>query len=698
MSQTYGNTTPLVFNSHAYLASKLTGSDIMSWANSPLPSLCALGANISTNMKHLLTTLYSRLTHVLQSCSTWMFPSSASVENEKWAEFVKDLSAYRAYKTDKRPIDVDADTIVRAIQKEARKYEGPVSYTILKPRTALEQILGRPAPVLWLFGDMHVTRNMCEQCDENDAKEPCLTFYSTLPFNGTKRGTFAYHLESIAKKLQIVTDYHMESWTEAMQETYNFELNISYKFANPDPRYHPSSLSDNYMDMFPCIPKYKHKSCHVPKLRVHVADSRQKVVDFNMLLDLKQYNTFELWKRACNTIVNKQISDELAQKIRQRECLYLISKRILLGPCEFAKQFACSNPILAKHCKTSFELLQLPPVLQVSMCSYLSLMSTKIPFDRAVKDFNFFAFGMKNEDLYAAIKKWYDNCMTLLEEQNVYHNLCFIYGATGTMDLYWLARVLKSPLGGLPSQLSCIYVGDMHVASYIRFLTACMPYYDIVQLVVQRGTNDSKCIIVPEYESHQVKLENIIRFAQAIARSTKSSELVNPFALMSEVCEYTQTSTTLQGEDLVSFEHFIQLHLTWRDFFYDFDVPSRTLKEDQKILPLIKYATPEILNIPFLMLELVKRDACVTELKTHNRIFDDEDCKRALIEVMNTHEDYRIRHNINEVITLCFIPKSPIMSLQAPMSSSVNETGKLSYKRKGKKAFVPYTSRRASSS
>ena len=584
---------------------------------------------------------------------------------------------YQPYKTNQVPSNVSADAIVEAIQNEARKYEGPISYTILKPRPEIEKVLGRPAPVLWLFGDHHNGRNKCDICDENDAKERCLTFYSTLPYGGTKRGTFASSLESIGKKLNIVTDYHLEFWPKIpLQET------VKYNRPEWEDMHEKSAIYDNIHDMFPCISKDKER-CHVPNLRVHVANARDQMDYFDHLLNFAKLNTFDRWRDACDAIVSRGITDSYERLKNQMQCLILIRQRIVLGPREFAIQYACSDNILSKHSKVSFELLQLPSALQKSMCSYLSQPETLREYDKPDPTFTW--NGIRVQDMYAVIKKWYDDNVT---DRNL--NFFYTFGVVGTMDLYWLARVLKSPLGGLPSQLSCIYVGNLHVVNYMRYLTTCMPYYDVVQIAVQDDIYTSKCIHVPKPPHPRTQKQNdIIRFfMQFYDYFEDPSELISPLLFMSEICRYASSTVWDKWTDFLYWDRVINTHLDWRSFFYDCDSALRFLKEDDKIIPLVRYVSPTILNTPGLLVELAKRTACVSELKKYNRSFDSTDIKNELIDVMNSTSSHRLQRNIREVLTHCF------MGWQSNDEESLPSYGKMAVARKSKIAVQPYVSGR----
>ena len=289
--------------------------------------------------------------------------------------------------------------------------------------------------------------------------------------------------------------------------------------------------------------------------------------------------------------------------------------------------------------------------------------------------------------LHAAIKKWYDD-KVFNPNQNLFHT----FGTVGTMDLYWLARVLKSPLGGLPSQLSCIYVGNSHVVNYMRYLTTCMPYYDVVQIAVQDDIYTSKCIHVPKPPHPRTQKQNdIIRFFMHFYDYFEAhpSELISPLLFMSEICRYASSTVWDNRTDFLYWDRVINTHLDWRSFFYDFDSALRFLKEDDKIIPLVRYVSPTILNTPGLLVELAKRTACVTELKKYNRSFDSTDIKNELIDVMNSTSSHRLQRNIREVLTHCF------MGWQSNDEESLPSHGKMAVARKSKIAVRPYLPRKA---
>ena len=601
--------TPVpVFNAATFLAAKLTNKPVTTWSWDSLTDVCSFfWEHVSSKADAFFGSFFTKILSDFRETCKGIYTSIQGVEPKwskykEWAKLVVDITAYRPYKTRKQPTHVSSDTIIDACLQAGTRFEGPVSYVLLKPRKELEDILGRPAPVLWLFGDVHTIRLKCQpSCEEIDK---CLTFYSTLPFGGTTRGSFLPHLETIGKSHHIVTDYFLEWWPNWN----NADLPALYKLGpsdNPISDYtarkvaketvenQPSSIMDNYVDVFDCISKTK-TNCHVPYLRVHSGDTRFRPDDFNSLFDLQKYNDVDKWIAVCNRVMGLHEASDIERTKVHLRCLQIIVDRIKLGSHGFAKAFLQDEKLrqmLQMHSKTVFELIQVPTSLQTSMIEYLTDFDTNYNHsDQAYPDFSI-SHCKTFMEAYMTVKQWFDE--QIKKDSNTV-SFFHLFGLEGTMDMYWLSRVLKSPLGGLPSQLACLYVGNAHVINYVRYLTTCMPYYDVAAVFTDRELTKSmyertKCVNmqIPVTPDSQW-LEGVWFITQNNRNRTMST-----FPFMYYMCKFALAQSPTNREYYVN---YIQQVLSWRDFYYDFASPSRYLKEDAIVLTLLRFATPEVLN------------------------------------------------------------------------------------------------------
>jgi len=639
-----------MFNAMVATASKLSGQPMGTWTWQTLPDLDHFCGYIKTNMLDVLTSLFANAYYSLAETCKRAISSVIGHEPEwlkykKWVSFVTDVSAYKPYKCLTRPKDVSADTIINYIRPLADIYEGPISHVILKPRKELEDLLGRPAPVLWLFGDKHVDRQLCDTpCDSSNH---CLTFYSELPLNRQPRTSFLPALDVLAEASGIVTDFHLEYWPSytRIQDIHKVPRHkLPYKqylkdsIAKDPIEEQASSIYDTTNSVWHCITKQKDK-CPTKILRVHASNPRHIRNDFHGLLRIDELTTFSAWKDKCDAIFGLSwLSAETHETYK--ECLTILCKRIQLGAVTFTKQFV-DNKFLCMYTKPAFELLQIPRELKDTMVKYLVQVANDVYFDNPHPTFDPFMYGNNLEHVFQSILKWYNNNPSKSDSGGWY-----LYGLLGTMDLFCLSRVFKSPLGGFPSQLSCVYVGDMHVYNYIRYLTVIMPYYEIVQMDF---ANENKCLP----RSNKLYIDTAVSY---LKKSRGRYKLDSPVIFISEMCYHLPYASSAQ-----KWKDIVTKHLSWKDFYYNFASPKRVLKEDDKIKAMIRYLSEEKLQeMPQLVMDIARRKDLVKEIIENKPKLKSEVLQNELLLLKNSQLfDEEVTNNIDALLSHFRVKNTP---------------------------------------
>jgi len=684
----------VVFNSAVAIVTKLKNLDMRTLSFGDLPdSVCMFISKVAHQIQRMLHYYFPS---ILSQCKPEFTMKSgwteleAQTKYDEWAEFVKEVSKYQPYKLARIQTvsNVSSDDIIKRIMESVKKIEGPVSYVILKPRRELEELLGRPAPVLWMLGDIHVGRNKCQSgCKVEDG---CYSMYApderwrTTTFGEEKKfvhgasvkddkslqSTFLPHLNKMAKDLRIACDFYMERW---IYRTFDTHKNISEAFEEVPldlltavgEEDHNSAIVDTMIEAWPCISKDK-RHCHVPELRIHVSDVRQRVLDFNTLYASLRED-YKTWSRGCDILFDLDKKPNINKKHTYAACLSIIINRLNLGSRQFAKVYCgdikddespsmkYQKRILHMQSKTAFECMQVPKDLESSMIEYLMNDA-----DEGIDVYAKLITISENEDLedvYSKIRQYILDALHR-EKTNVdYENL---FGLTGTMDLYFLSRSLKTPLEGLPSQLSCIYAGDSHIYNYIRYLTSCMPYYDIIELKHNKSILDDETILTNRrYINKCIVLTNSIDIQDTFSRleSIASFVLSNKFvddqdchSCMSEVCQYRLLLK--DSKEHSDIDAYIA-KLSWMDFYYNPKAITRKLKEDHKVLSMIPFAGVHVYNTSFLMKDLLKNTHFVSTMIQTKRTFDDQRLK----DELESLSDPYIKQNVSLILSHCYVTK-----------------------------------------
>ena len=629
---------PIVFNSAVATVSKLTNLPMNNISFAQLPSnLCSfvdiLPPETSTIVEPLVSSclLEEDDSVINEEMKQGLTLAQAHEKFETWSTFVKDINTYEPYKLalGQHPSYITSDEIIDRILSHISRVEGPVSSFILKPREELENILGRQAPVLWLLGDLHVGREKCKPVCE--ASNGCFSLYVpdarwTHPEKYSHlKETFLPFLQSIAEtpnNVSIATDFFTEIWSFGRFEHLTPEMVKDFDFGNPleiqrELHQHDSSMKDVFLDVFSCFANRNkpNKDCPAPHVRIHAADPRANLLDIEYLFRKIGSITMADWTDLCDTVFNTHnrtfaTSEEkrLFRIDTYAVCLSLIINRLRLGLSQFAKIYTrgiqpndssilrYQKRILQMHSRTIHELMQIPEEIRLSMvdCICEMEMSNDTHANYAYPDL--FADFPTHEGLVSLSGKALrsiNNIGNKLHEFVKALNLSkglYLFGIESSMDFFALSRALKSPLKGLPSQLSCIYAGNAHINNYINYFTTYMPYYELASISSftqdkKKGQYDqNKCVDVrPVSDSNDL-------LRMMVAHAANTDRAMNG-VFLSEVCMYlTLQPDQLSQDEIWDLEMLVGGELTWKSFYYNANSSEyRKLKEKDKVLNMIPY-------------------------------------------------------------------------------------------------------------
>ena len=632
---------------------------------------------------HAAVGVVSKLTQ-----SNGLTEKEANANFEQWAPFVKAVNTYQPYKLkeDQKVSNISSDEIVDRIVDYTVKIEGPVSSVMLTPRQTLNDSLGRQAPVLWLLGDRHFGREHCRVCDTNDL---CFSMYNkhTLPMPDKRNvATFLPHLQWLSQLEDgraIATDFFLEFWPQTKFEN----VSPSTMAAEGDSLKNPtidskSSIFDTLIDAYPCLSKHK-EHCSVPKLRVHASDPRYRIEDINVLIKSIIWDTFDTWKIRCNNIFKTNIKGKKGNKMREHThaaCLSIIANRIRLGSHTFVKTFAKDittndspalkyyKTLLLMKSKTIHEIKQLPIKIQESMMEYLCTCNPDDILNRAYP--TFFADFITHDDGLIRFSSNTDDLVNIYMEmriqmiQSLHLSMDIDLFGKGSMDMFFLARALKSPLYGLPSQLSVIYAGDAHIYNIVMYLTTYMPYYEIENISSQRldDSLNTKCRDIVSLEDENTLILETMNYAilPNTLHPNVSKEYIQLNLCMPIVCHclnyFTNTNQlTTFAPWLEACKTFVS-RLRWQDFYFDPSSCTRILKDENSVLAMIPFVTKQVLNNLQCIGDLVQNQTFVQALVFHKRKFNSVTTKKHLQFILAAEDtDMQVKTNISTVLEHCYV-------------------------------------------
>lgn len=326
----------------------------------------------------------------------------------------------------------DEDIMSRLLKID--KVEGPITSFLLKPTTKLNELLGRDAPILAMFGDYHMLRYGCKTCKSQDE---C---YSLYVRNGVV--PFIKMIDEEAQEKDIRVDIFLELWNEASQrkktrcktQSRPLETNALVKKEN-------SALVDVIDHVECCIGK-SDKCPYSDRLRFHMMDVRTPFSGEKYKSDML-FKLFDMIPDKNLNLYNYlSFAENLYQEYDMTELVHILTDLFV----KFDSRSYFDNDFVKKNSRTFHEINKLPKKLAKLLLD--SVNNLKFEIDFAVDQDNVL--------------------LNTLIPINV-KSKSFLFSMQ-LFDLYSISRILKTPKDSNTSHLSVVYAGALHIKNIYDFL------------------------------------------------------------------------------------------------------------------------------------------------------------------------------------------------------------------------------------
>ena len=351
------------------------------------------------------------------------------------------------------------------IKQRVRRIEGPVSATIMVPNNKLNIDLGRDGPVIVLLYDYHEGNQRCDSCD---VKDGCYSLYSP--------SSFLTMINDLSRDESISTDLFMEMWySKSDREKYK-NKKYSFKFG-----LHNSALNEMISSTVSCLTftRERQLNCPVPNIRTHMGDTRKMVNAHTFIAIFERIHTMIGFMKDSFSL------NEAIKKVKE-----IITKYYNVEPntiFDLIDQYfhrklniidVFTHPFY-HNSRFKHEFNQLPfsiqEYLKKATTSIKNKYTDKFQLGDAEDGFNKFISILKDPSSINENYSW-----NVFEENvmSIHDALKFTKLDLLFVDIYTVSRLLKTFNGGLPSQLSVIYLGAMHTDNIVKMLSG---YYEIIQ-------------------------------------------------------------------------------------------------------------------------------------------------------------------------------------------------------------------------
>jgi len=302
---------------------------------------------------------------------------------------------------------------------------------------------------------MHIGNQRCDSCDVNNG---CYSLY--------KPSSFMTMINETSRNKSISTDFFLELWLSKLDRQH---INISEMSTDVTQN---SALGENISWLMKCITRDKRIECPLPNIRTHMSDTRSEEYSLvSILYDIRKYSGVYNGIYTLKNIIKEKYN------IDPNEIFDLI-ERILYNKFDVMEVF--THPFFNKS-RLKHEFNQLPISIQynikksVESIKHLYTETDTFTLSSNFKDiFKEFMDYLKNPSINISniihiLKDIVTTLITLIQAS--YFNTCLV-------DIYTVSRILKTFKGGLPSQLSIVYLGARHGDNIMKLLSG---YYDVFQ-------------------------------------------------------------------------------------------------------------------------------------------------------------------------------------------------------------------------
>ena len=488
-------------------------------------------------------------------------------KNREIKKLVNDILQYNAYKTNKAySNNMKAEHIAHTFSSmfQDKHLSGPIAFTLCVPSKKLSDVFERECPVIVLIGDKHEGEEKCNK--------PDVSLYD---------GSFLSALNNFVKEHNIVTDLFIENWGDKGRSM---------------PTKDRSSLSHTHNYLQWCYGKLKNDKCPVRNLRTHYADPRTNEKDIDsiwfMIYDSSTYSDLEArLKRSFPLLSAKQIYELVC--IRLRFGTYKFCKYMLTNKNEFFKTY--SNVMK--------EIMQLPDHMQRYLFTkynkyenhYMitedaAVLLSEQPLDLAIDHSN---RDQEFQTIKTTISKFLDTTKRI--------SYIYWFGFTSTLDMYFLSRALKSPIGNLPSQLSILYAGNMHINHLLYFLTYQTQFYSIFRI---SSSISNKCVSMTNLTQYamqiltkRLSIKDTYMWTHAFFSSFLSTALSNNLLSDKHIKELVEFLSRPKSCDILNellfYDELISGYMSevfdiYKDSVVDLDISASALKMNTQLIDMFK--------------------------------------------------------------------------------------------------------------
>jgi hypothetical protein len=435
-------------------------------------------------------------------------------------------------------------------EKQISKISGPIGFSLLKPKKDVFNKLkseGVRLPIIMMFGDHHFSdKYQCNMCAcSTDSKECCLPVYSD---------EFLSLLDSMATKKDPI-DFSIEGFFAGnLRENYikTEKGRISDKKYAKEKNTPMVLLRENisicYIKEFRDTDVYE-KECPTKRIRWHYMDTRQSEgtrynLEFSIdsMLNGKYginpiFDLIDPYNENKNERLSEEVLNKIISKVKSNytvEYYYTILRYIMLSILDpeaavdyFFKIATINNSLLIKQLNKLTGSLKDINFWKDIFKKYSRKNYNLNKIEDDIINNNKIFYNILLED---NIKKLND----FLENDNIQYmvRMGFYIGRRlndNFLDLYYVLRTFKVPLGDVNPFLSISYFGNIHRENLVYLLTNLLEFYETVytfgEFKPENKDENYRCINIPDIDFNKLALEYNVDIAKNINENSKIVKL-----------------------------------------------------------------------------------------------------------------------------------------------------------------------------
>lgn len=433
-----------------------------------------------------------------------------------------------------------------------KSISGPISITVLTPTEKFHSEFPGRTPIFMLFGDEHESlkgickKCECQKCGGEKCSGCCLEIFSEEMF------TLFNNLSTHSNPIDFYTEYFIRK-----EEVQEFSNNTDkYALVNKTRRDFKDidkntlgAIGNTLLNNLPCFIKdYRKYSdfkqvCKFDNIRWQYSDVR--LITYASKYDFEG-NLRKIGDLLIESIAN-WIEGLTSQPIlNMNEINNILELYDETSKAEFLK-CACemfntpeifittmmNSPLLSKS--LMFKQIRKLPEGFNSEDYWKKLIikyyTTKILSDKELKIY------LKKKQLGSEMYKYwkmyfFGKTQKIVLTQKNNHDVWEDYITTlltGTLDIYFITRSLKTPLGSKNPFLSIGFFGDFHCENLIYFLTEITDWYNVHSSEITQIKNDFRCLNLSKVDFDYNKLKAKYGLQETHVSTSESSSTVHGF-------------------------------------------------------------------------------------------------------------------------------------------------------------------------